>query len=962
MATSLTCLLTTNVQMKISKSLFLFATFLFVHAFAYSQSKYYDYTASQRSVQFFDDFNSNTKSWTTGSTDSRSGRVQSGYYYWSSKTSNTATTTKSIYMDANKDFEIEGKFKRSTGGKTTTLQSLLWGCGSSKKNFFGFTADGSFRISWYDGTNYHAYKDWTSNSNISKYGFNKLTIRKVRSTMYFFINSNFVHSMPSKAFFGNNIGFQAAGNASLTIDYLRVSYLSGNKTDYNYVSDSDKAPIFSDQFGDNRNNWVTSNGSTIRTNFSGGAYQLEATGNSLANAFKEIYINSSKNFEIEGSFKRTSGLKTSHLQSLIWGGSSSKRNYFGFTGDGSFRISWYDGSDYQVHKDWTKSSAIKKTGYNKMTIRKIDSKMYFFINGQFVHSMYYKAFFGNKIGFQAPSNTRIDVDYLKVNYINKSGGGGGLVKKKTDYDYIPYAKKETSFHDAFNSNVNDWSTGSSGNSSGSISNGAYTWKSYAEKSAWTTHKKISIDETRDFEIEAKIKYVTGSTTSGIMLEWGKSNSNSDNFNFEFNANGKFWIGRYYDKDYVASKSWTYSSHINKYDYNTMTIRKLGANYYFFINEQHVHTMPFQAFYGDKIGFTAPAKTTIKIDDLRISYLDDKKEPTPTFNAAPTIAITEPSNVSSRGFDVVEAKSVKVAGRAKDSDGISKVTVNGTRASINSDGTFSAYVYLADGSNEIKVVATDNKMKSATKNFKLNYKEAQPITDDDVAKGEKRLALVIGNGAYSHAGALRNPVNDARAMKTKLEALGFKVLKYENCDQRTIKRAIDEFGRQLQGYDVGLFFYAGHGMQVSGANYLIPTDALLENPDEVEYDCVKADRVLAKMESAGTKTNLVILDACRNNPFARSWSRSGGGGNGLAFMNAPQGSLIAYATAPGNTASDGSGANGMYTAALLKEMSKPGLTILEMFQNVRSQVINQSQGKQTPWESTSLIGNFYFKKQ
>jgi len=129
---------------------------------------------------------------------------------------------------------------------------------------------------------------------------------------------------------------------------------------------------------------------------------------------------------------------------------------------------------------------------------------------------------------------------------------------------------------------------------------------------------------------------------------------------------------------------------------------------------------------------------------------------------------------------------------------------------------------------------------------------------------------------------------------------------------------------------------------------------------VEYDCVRAGRILAKMENAGTKTNIVILDACRDNPFERGWHR-GAKGNGLAFMNAPSGSLVAYATSPGNTASDGSGSNGLYTSALLKHINSPNISILEMFQSVRKTVKEGSGGKQIPWESTSLEGNFYFKK-
>jgi uncharacterized caspase-like protein len=225
--------------------------------------------------------------------------------------------------------------------------------------------------------------------------------------------------------------------------------------------------------------------------------------------------------------------------------------------------------------------------------------------------------------------------------------------------------------------------------------------------------------------------------------------------------------------------------------------------------------------------------------------------------------------------------------------------------------------------------------------------------------EQRLALLIGNSDYAHGGSLANPVNDVRAMKTALEGLGFAVFKYENCSQKAMKRAMDEFGKKLKGKDVGLFFYAGHGVQVKGHNYLIPADAKLDNENDAEYDCVRADRVLAKMESAGSRTNIVILDACRDNPFERSWHR-GTEGNGLAFMNAPSGSLIAYSTAPGKTASDGGGGkNSPYTSALLEHINTPNITVIEMFQGVRSAVMTASESKQIPWESTSLRGNFYF---
>ena len=235
---------------------------------------------------------------------------------------------------------------------------------------------------------------------------------------------------------------------------------------------------------------------------------------------------------------------------------------------------------------------------------------------------------------------------------------------------------------------------------------------------------------------------------------------------------------------------------------------------------------------------------------------------------------------------------------------------------------------------------------------------QDASKSPMPSSERRLALLIGNSAYADGGSLKNPVNDVRDMKAALEGLGFRVMKHENCTQRSMKEAIDEFGEELRSYEVGVFFYAGHGVQVGGANYLIPVDAKLQSEKVVEYDCVRADRVLAVMEGSKSKTNIVILDACRDNPFERSWRR-GGAGQGLAFMNAPSGVLIAYATAPGRTALDGTGKNGVYTSALLEHIRTSGISVLQMFQRVRVSVEERTNKAQTPWESTSLRGDFYF---
>lgn len=224
---------------------------------------------------------------------------------------------------------------------------------------------------------------------------------------------------------------------------------------------------------------------------------------------------------------------------------------------------------------------------------------------------------------------------------------------------------------------------------------------------------------------------------------------------------------------------------------------------------------------------------------------------------------------------------------------------------------------------------------------------------------RRAALVIGNAAYKDA-PLTNPVNDARAMKQALAELGFEIIYGENLTQSQMREMIRQFGAKIRASGgVGLFYFAGHGVQVKGQNYLIPVGAVVETEPEVEDEGVDVGRVLRQMEAAGNSLNIVILDACRNNPFARSFRSSS---NGLASIDAPRGTLLAYATAPGSVASDGGGTNGLYTQELLRHMREPGVPIEDVFKRVRIGVLDKSGGKQVPWEVSSLVGDFYFIKR
>ena len=243
-----------------------------------------------------------------------------------------------------------------------------------------------------------------------------------------------------------------------------------------------------------------------------------------------------------------------------------------------------------------------------------------------------------------------------------------------------------------------------------------------------------------------------------------------------------------------------------------------------------------------------------------------------------------------------------------------------------------------------------------------------------ACAEKRVALVIGNSAYRNVTPLDNPENDAKLLADTLRGLGFTLVgggAQLNLDKPSLDRAVQTFGAQLSGADVGLFYYAGHGLQVGGKNYLVPVDANPTREVDVDFQMLDTTLILHQMEAAGTRLNIVILDACRNNPFGgRSLAvgrardadneRMRTASSGLAEMPVPEGTLISFATQPGSVAQDGTGGNSPYAKALADTIRKPGLSILDTFNQVGLEVSRVTRGAQRPWVSISQIAiSFYF---
>jgi hypothetical protein len=241
----------------------------------------------------------------------------------------------------------------------------------------------------------------------------------------------------------------------------------------------------------------------------------------------------------------------------------------------------------------------------------------------------------------------------------------------------------------------------------------------------------------------------------------------------------------------------------------------------------------------------------------------------------------------------------------------------------------------------------------------------PLLLGGPATAQKRVALVIGNSAYVYATRLTNPANDASDMAAALKEAGFEIILGLDLGKGAFDTKVREFSQVLPQADTGVLFYAGHGLQVGGRNHLLPVDARLQTERDLDFESVSLDFVLRQMElDREGKTNIIFLDACRDNPLARNLARSMGTraasiGSGLAQVQTGVGTFIAYSTQPGNVALDGQGRNSPFTAALLEGLREPGRNLTAVMIEVRKQVLATTHGKQVPWDHSALTGDFYF---
>jgi len=531
-----------------------------------------------------------------------------------------------------------------------------------------------------------------------------------------------------------------------------------------------------------------------------------------------------------------------------------------------------------------------------------------------------------------------------------------LLSQSNFGDYTIPVSGSLYFEDFLGTNPTGWTLGTFENCrTYSIGNGYFEVQSVCNSNAgYNINNPNAIDQNRDFEIETNILFVAGEDNNGNGVWWGKDLNDWKGFAFLFTANGSFKVSRY-NSVWSDLREWTISDLIRKNAYNKLTVRKISTMYYFFINEGLVFSCPFQPFYGQALNLHCNQNSTIRVDYLRVSYLE-RKQAVQADYMSPAISLYEPA-VNEGGRIVTDQEQLVVRGFADDASGISDVSINGFGGSVDARGYFEQHVNLVLGDNTITIRARDTKYNTATKTFYVERRSASALMGFNNPGNEKRLALVIGNANYSGGQTLQNPANDASLMATTLQNLGFEVIKRINANKQGMETAIREFTKKLPNYTVCLFYYAGHGVQVDGMNYLIPTDATLQDKTDCKFEAISVNFVVEEFESFPNNVNIVILDACRNNPF-RSWAR--GGERGFKAIAPTSGTIISFATSEGSLASDGDGIQGLFTEQLVKQMQVPQ-PIESVFKKTRVEVEKMSNGAQSPQEWSKLKGDFYFRR-
>ncbi len=654
--------------------------------------------------------------------------------------------------------------------------------------------------------------------------------------------------------------------------FIQIHLASGQQN-YLAFSTADKSITFSENFGDNNNQWITDN-LWIDGKIINGFYNLSCKNyqQSTGLSCKAIPIGKRNDFEIEAGIKIIKG-----TGALVFGMTDKFDHY---------RVEISDNNTLEVIKDlpskkkkieklYSASSVnyLLKDAFNKVTIRSFKGIYYVFVNESLVIQLINIRPEGDQIGFNVGISSSISVDYLKVCILKRLVSP---VISENDAVKLGDTVRQTKMPAELN-------------------------KVSGPKISWVSPSGLKTNlETYTAKVKANIK--SGSGLKSVLLYLNGVSKGE--------AEVKPVPGE--EETFSVEKNINFGP---------------GENNIYLVATNNEGATKSELRY-----FTNPAAV------VPVVTWSNPSNPNTVVNLESFIigaCILSPSDL----------KSVKllVNGNVQIEDNI--FPIPGTEGCTYN---WQSSVVIKEGDNNIFLIATN--IAGSTTSEKRVIKLEKTLA-------EKRIALVFGNSHYRNNTTLKNPVNDANLMEGTLKELGFEVIKRLNAGKNEMMSAIREFNEKLPFYSVALFYYAGHGNQVEGKNYLIPTDALLEKPSDCRFEAIGVDFIVEQFERYPDNTNIVILDACRNNPYA-SWTR--GGDAGYRAMSFSSGTIISFATSEGATAADGKGANGMFTEELVKQMVIPQ-SIFNVFMKTRVQVKKLSNGQQVPQEWSKLNGEFYFRR-
>ncbi len=387
---------------------------------SHAQKSYYDYSESKKAIVLDEDFNDNSLGWLERADESSAYDISNGKYGIESKNDQAKLVFKAFNLNPEMDFEIETSIKFEFG-KESKPAGLIWGYADDGDHEFFITKNGYYRlVEYYDG-DYHYRTEYEPIESINPDGYNQLTIRKVNNTVYFFVNKTFVHSLLHKEFYGNKIGFYTSSSSRISADYIKVSYLNtGDAGDYNKIA-SKRTTIVNDKFINSDFGWFEENDDDGEDAYiiEKGHYMLKSlTDKSKLTSIRLVELDLSGSFEIEADFKIADGRETGN-HAFLFGKDDASDYGFYFSNDGFFKLSAYN----QEYVDYTSFGVIpgfKSDAYNKITIRKVDDLLYFFVNENLIYAIAYSdmMFFGTKIAFMVASNSELHVDNFAFRKIN----------------------------------------------------------------------------------------------------------------------------------------------------------------------------------------------------------------------------------------------------------------------------------------------------------------------------------------------------------------------------------------------------------------------------------------------------------------------------------------------------------------------------------------------------------------